>query len=260
MCKFNNKFFKSFKLLYKSTRDYQVIYLLNLVRFVFKIVVLFAILTFNAFIFCWILNHLLKLPKEIYHPLDFSFSHDEKSIFSNIYFNCTHYTKYDTPCNRLDDYSYTISLDLDLAPNSYNYHLKENVELEFIFYNLHKKFSIKKLIFLDSNDGIVNFIHRMTLLPFRILGLLNSKNMSVMIIEDYDNNYFPLLKLEVLIKNKNLNILNGFIRMKPNIGYIKRFLALLKLFTLPVLFGVLIAIQLLFYIIYKFIINRIDEK
>lgn len=214
-------------------------------------------LAFISFFICLLINSVLVLPNQLSQELEFRFSQDYNSLYSEVYLSSDAcYIHPDRTCIELDKYSYDISFQMEIANKNYPKN-SENYELEVSFINKSgKNRVVRRLFYFNKFDDFSEFFNKILTLPLRVFGLLNRTDKIINVIDDYDNYYHPLEKVEITIRNKNLNLKNTTISFMPKIGFLKLLLSYFRLFAIPALFFFLIVAQAVFFFILCFFFKK----
>jgi len=188
----------------------------------------------------------LILPSPILKELKFEFTHDKENLITELNLVCNK-TQIEN-CIEIDNINYQIFLNMDVSNSFIAYSSSENIEIEMIMNSKSRKQSIKRILFFERLDNFSDFAYKLLMTPFKIFGFFNSKNKEILIIENYDNNKIPLIKVDFIIKNKNLNLNNSHIQFIPIIGFIRRWLSYIKIILVPIIFSLSVCIQVMIYI------------
>jgi hypothetical protein len=249
-----NPLFTEIKVRLKVLNDRISEYILNIAnklkrffKFLFKLFLISCVVVLNSLLICIMVNSFLKIPSKINSELHFKFSdHNNFFLLSEMFYNCSQIESYEY-CSSLDKATYEISLDLEIANKIYTENT-ENIEVEMKMHNNIGKSTIRRLFFFERYEGIIKLINNILLSPFRLLGFYTMRHAEIMLIDHYDNNLNPISKLDVIIKNKHMNINKGTLVFSPKIGFIKNILSLVKTFTLPALFYFCFFAQIIIYV------------
>ena len=196
----------------------------------------------------------MKLPDQINHELEFRFSDDKKALYtemrfmpsgSNFIMNCNN-------CLYMEPSTYKMLINMDIANNNYPT-VTDNYEAELRLFNDRGEVrNIKKIFFFNKyEDSIVEYFSKVLTLPIRLIGFWNNKKVELVFIEDYDNYYDPIDKIELLI-SKSLNIRKAEFVISPKIGLIRKLVSYSKYLVIPTAFCFLIFSQgvILLFLLY----------
>jgi hypothetical protein len=203
------------------------------------------ILGINSLMICVIINYFFILPKEQRQAIFFRFSDDNKNLISEIYSReiskhtidadvCSIYE-----CVNLEKFNYAINIEFEIDNKLYP-EKTNNYELELKILNSSGEISfVRKLFYFEKYDSFMETISKLASLPFRLLGYYKTQNFKLEMIEDYDNSFRPIEKIEISIKGRALNIKSCLINFNPRIDFLRKFISYLRILALPVLFLVI---------------------
>jgi hypothetical protein len=134
-----------------------------------------------------------------------------------------------------------------------------NIEVELRVSNIEKNFNIKKLIFIEKHNRLVEIFYEMLLLPFNIFGYYNEKSFEIDLMESYDN-HIKMDSLQIVLKDSKVNVKKGVIRFVPSVWLIWKFIAYFRIITIPIIFVLSIFSQMLFWLVVWFVFRKINEE
>lgn len=224
-------------------------------RFSVKIGLVIFCMMCSSLAICCLLNYVLIIPPSKTIDLNFHYTNDGKDIHSSINFNCTE-TDYDLQCELITDNIYSIELSLEVAKKDRS-RMSDNIEIELKGVNEERNFSIKRLILVEQNNYVIDFINDIIrITPFQIINIFNNKYIETHLIDNYDNNEKKLERLDLFIKDRYLNIRSGSLKLLPKASLIKRILYYFKVLTLPASFMIFFTSQVFIYILLKILFSK----
>jgi hypothetical protein len=218
-----------------------------------KMCCLILFILFNSLMVCYVINSFLSIPDTIIKPIQFSFIEDKQHLISEVHFNC-YSDSYDLQCINLENTYYQVKLDLELLRKDEM--VNNNIELELKILNREREFKIKKLIFIEGYSKIIESFYEMLLFPFKVFGYYNEKSFNIDLLDNYDNNV-KLDNIQIILKDKNVNIKRGHMRFVPSVWLIWKIIAYFRIFSIPIFFFSSIVFQILICICVWFIMDKI---
>lgn len=239
---------------------------LRLIKLIGRLAFICLSIAINSLLFCIVINYFLHIPVNIHKDINFIFSDNEAYLISRLNFNCSIWnskpTEIDTPlheeeCLSLDETNYQISLNLNFANMIYADNT-ENFEVGVRIWNSKGKEikSIKRIFFFNKAQTIVQLANDLILFPFRMFGLFTDRDKNILFLENYNNKYDPISRMEIVIRNRNLNISEATISLIPKIGIIKSLLYWIKSIAMPILFCGLFLLQLFGFFILMILFQK----
>jgi hypothetical protein len=207
------------------------------------------ILGFNSLMICVIINYFFILPKEQRQAVNFRFSDDNRNLISEIYFK--EISKHPSginvcsihECAYLEKFNYALNVEFEIANKIYPDNTN-NYELELKLFDSRGDINyVRKLFYFEKYDSVLEWISKLASLPFRLLGYYKTQNLNLEMIEEYDNSYRSLEKIEISIKGKALNIRSCIFNFIPRIGFLRKLISYLRIVALPVLFFIIFLAQ-----------------
>ena len=136
-----------------------------------------------------------------------------------------------------------------------------NFETEIQLISKQKKIkSYKKILFLQQNDSLTEKVTNIILLPFRLLGLYKAEKFKLKFIKNFSLSTFQIKNILIFLKNAKLNIKRGTLVFYPVSGWIKYFLNYIKILSIPIIFMISFAIQIMLFLGSKLILDKYNDK
>lgn len=227
----------------------------SLLSLVSKLILIFLIIAFNSFLICLGIHFIFSPYPEKLQNLNFYFDETGSNILSEVYFNCTKKTVNSyLQCNTLSSTKYSLILILDIA-NRVHTRDNNNFEIELLIHTKEKTISMQKLFFFERMELLTEIMDRFVFAPLRFLNYFKNRQIEVKLIDYYDNYYSSIMKLDVFIKSKEINLYNSDLLFKPKNNIVTTLYGLFEILILPIVFGWSIGIQLILFVV-LYIIHR----
>jgi hypothetical protein len=142
----------------------------------------------------------------------------------------------------ITNHFYNIDLSLEIIKKDSI--IFNNIEIEVIATTEMSNFTIKKLIYLEGKNRLVELFWDIVLFPFRLFGYYDSKHFNIRLLEDYNNNLDMLKNLKIIIKDYNVNIKLANIVLSPQINIFRKWIYSLRYVILISMLCIITIIQI----------------